>query len=137
MKENIKMRYPSYINEFKCVGGSCEDNCCGGWEMHIDKNTFEQYENIQDKKMNKYISKNIFIRENCKNVEIDYGQIKVKHNDKCPFLDKENQCSIQSKLGEEYLSDVCTTYPRIITKVYDYHEISLDVSDNEVIMKTL
>ena len=129
MKENIKMRYPSYLNEFKCLGGNCEDNCCGGWEIHIDKITFEQYENLQDKKMKKYINKNIFIRDKYKNVNLDYGQIKLNYNNKCPFLNRKNECSIQCKLGEDYLSDICTTYPRIINKVDDYyHEMSLDIS---------
>jgi len=126
--ENIKMRYLSYLDDFKCTGGSCEDNCCGGWDIHIDKSTFNQYENIQDKKMKKHIRKNIFIRNNSKNVNIDYAQIKLKYNNKCPFLDKKNQCCIQTKLGEEYLSDICTTYPRIINKVDDDFEVSLNIS---------
>lgn len=60
MKEIFKMKYPTYVNEFKCVGGKCEDNCCNSWGIHIDKITFKQYENVQDKKMNRYLNKNIF-----------------------------------------------------------------------------
>lgn len=128
MKGNIKIRYPVYYNEFKCIGGACEDNCCNGWEINIDKSTFKQYEKIQNEKMKKYIKENIFIKENCKNVEIDYAQIKLNNNDKCPFLGKDNNCIIQTKLGEEYLSDVCSSFPRIINKIDDYYEVSLDVS---------
>lgn len=128
MKKNIKIRYPSYFKEFKCIGGKCEDNCCGGWKINIDKNTFNQYKNIKDKKMNKFILKNIFTSDNSKNVKINYGHIKLKSDSKCPFLDKDKYCIIQCKLGEEYLSNVCTTFPRIINKLDDYYEISLDVS---------
>jgi|GEM_PF-296589 len=128
VEENIKIRYPSYFKEFKCIGGKCEDNCCSAWKIQIDKITFEQYENIRDKKINKRINKNIFIRDKCNNVNIDYGQIKLKHNKKCPFLDKDNYCFIQSKLGEEYLSNICTTFPRVINKIDDYYEMSMDVS---------
>ena len=27
---------PTYFNEFACIGGACEDNCCIGWEIGID-----------------------------------------------------------------------------------------------------
>ena len=128
MEEHIKMRYPTYVNEFKCVGGNCEDNCCNSWDIHIDKITFKQYENVQDKKFNKLLNKNIFIKDKCKNDNIDYGQIKLKNGKNCPFLSKDKYCIIQSKLGEEYLSNVCANYPRVINKVNDYYEMSLDVS---------
>ena len=29
-------RVPTYFNEFACIGGACEDNCCIGWEVDID-----------------------------------------------------------------------------------------------------
>lgn len=128
MKENIKMHYPSYVREFKCIGGNCEDNCCEDWEIYIDKKTFEKYENIQDEKMNRYVNENIFIREKCSNIKINYAQIKLKSDKKCPFLDKDKYCSLQSKLGEEYISNVCTNFPRVINKIDDYYEMSLDVS---------
>lgn len=126
--ENTKMIYPAYLKEFKCIGGICEDTCCRGWDIHIDKITFKQYENVQDTKFNKFLNKNIFIKDKCNNNNIDYGQIKLKHGKECPFLDKDKYCVIQSKLGEEYLSNVCATYPRVINKVNDYYEMSLDVS---------
>ena len=28
MKKIIKLLHPSYLDEFKCIGGECEDNCC-------------------------------------------------------------------------------------------------------------
>ena len=45
-----------------------------------------------------------------------------------PFLDEENYCIIYSKIGEEYLSNVCTSFPRITNKVDGYYEMSLDVA---------
>ena len=128
MEENFKMKYPAYVNEFKCVGGNCEDNCCNSWGIHIDKITFKQYENIQDKKFNKFLNKNIFVKDKCKNENIDYGQIKLKGGKNCPFLGRDKYCIIHSKLGEEYLSDVCASFPRNINKVNDSYEMSLDVS---------
>ena len=128
MNENIKMRYPSYIKDFRCVGGSCEDNCCGYWQIHIDKKTFEKYENIQDEEMKKFVNENIFVREKCNTLKNDYGQIRLGRDKVCPFLNNKNYCSLQVKLGEEYLSNVCTVFPRVINKIDDCYEMSLDVS---------
>jgi len=40
----------------------------------------------------------------------------------------KNYCIIYSKIGEEYLSNVCTSFPRITNKVDVCYEISLDVA---------
>lgn len=128
MEEKIKIRYPLYLKDFKCVGGSCKDNCCGHWHIYIDKKTFEKYENIQDGEMKKFVNENIFVREKCNTMKTDYGQIRLGHDKICPFLDKSNYCSLQAKLGEEYLSNVCAVFPRVINKINDFYEMSLDVS---------
>ena len=36
-------RVPTYFNEFACIGGACEDNCCIGWEVDIDDESLEVY----------------------------------------------------------------------------------------------
>ena len=45
----------------------------------------------------------------------------------CPFL-AEGLCSIQKKLGEEYLSIMCSAYPRVMNVVDDVLQRSLDLS---------
>ena len=45
----------------------------------------------------------------------------------CPFLD-EGLCGIQKKLGEEYLSIMCSAYPRVMNVVDDVLQRSLDLS---------
>lgn len=128
MGKKIKMRYPLYLKEFKCIGGICEDSCCIGWDVDIDKSTFKQYYKVQDKDMKKMFQKNVYNNNNYCYAEVDYGQVKLKDGKRCPFLDEENYCIIYSKLGEEYLSNVCTSFPRITNKIDGYYEMSLDVA---------
>jgi lysine-N-methylase len=45
----------------------------------------------------------------------------------CPFL-SEGWCAIQKKLGEEYLSIMCSQYPRVMNMVNDVLQRSLDLS---------
>lgn len=128
MGKNIKARYPSYIKEFKCIAGKCEDSCCVGWNIDIDKITFRQYYKVQDKEMKRMFQKNVHNNENYTSADVDYGKVKLTKGKRCPFLDEENYCVIYSKLGEEYLSNVCTSFPRIINKVDGCYEMSLDVA---------
>ncbi|MFT5872293.1 MAG: lysine-N-methylase [Clostridium sp.] len=124
----VKKRYPIYFKEFKCIAGKCKDSCCVGWDVDIDKITFRQYYKVQDKEMKRMFQKNVHNNDNYLNNDVDYGKVKLTKGKRCPFLDEENYCIIYSKLGEEYLSNVCTSFPRIINKVDGYYEMSLDVA---------
>lgn len=43
----MKQRVPFYYNEFGCITSKCKDNCCiGGWEIDIDDETYERYNNM-------------------------------------------------------------------------------------------
>lgn len=128
MEKSIKKRYLKYLKEFECIGGKCEDSCCIGWDIDIDKTTFRQYYKVQDKEMKKMFQKNVHNNEYCQSPDVDYGKVKLKGDKRCPFLDEDNYCIIYSKLGEEYLSNVCTSFPRILNKIDGYYEMSLDVS---------
>ncbi|MGV3073816.1 flagellin lysine-N-methylase [Clostridium baratii] len=128
MEKLIRKKYPKYLKEFKCIGGECEDSCCIGWDIDIDKITFRQYYKVKDQEMKKMFQKNVHNNEYCQAPDVDYGKVKLKKDKRCPFLDECNYCIIQSKLGEEYLSNVCTSFPRILNKIDGYYEMSLDVS---------
>jgi len=129
MVKNIKMRYPGYLKEFKCIGGTCKDSCCEGWDIDIDKITFRQYYKVQDKEMKRMFQKNVHNNDDYINADVDYGKVKLKRGTRrCPFLDEENYCIIYTKLGEQYLSNVCTSFPRITNKIDGWYEISLDVA---------
>lgn len=43
----------------------------------------------------------------------------------CPFLGEDNLCSLQKAHGEDYLSQVCASYPRIITRFGNFLEVAL------------
>lgn len=126
LKKNI-MLTPHYTQEFKCIGGECEDSCCIGWKIHIDKNTFKNYKKVSNtefkEKINKYIKRNRH-----SNNENSYAQIKLLKNGRCPFLDNKNLCEVFINLGEHNLSKVCTEYPRIYNSVDGNIEKSLTLS---------
>ena len=64
----------------------------------------------------------------CTNEDLDYGRIKLNKEKRCPFLNCNNYCKIQEKLGEDYLSSVCGQFPRVVNKVDNHYEMVLDLS---------
>ena len=128
MAKKVKKVYPSYFEEFKCIGGECSDSCCIGWNIDIDKITFRKYFKVQDQEMKKMFQKNVQNNERCSSEDVDYGIVKLKKDKRCPFLDEKNYCVIHSNLGEDYLSNVCTCFPRVTNKIDETYEMSLDVA---------
>ena len=59
MYNKLKVTYPNNFARFKCIGGECEDTCCQGWDIEIDKDTFDEYLKVQDQKMKAMLSDNI------------------------------------------------------------------------------
>lgn len=129
-KSCITLKHDKY-DEFKCIGNECRDNCCYGWIITIDKNTYKKYRNIKDKTLLKYVKSGLEINKNSKH-KYDYAIIKNDENDKCPFVKQDGLCSIYLSLGEDHLSYTCTIYPRMIKKVGDVREFSIDLSCPEV-----
>ncbi|MBU5427804.1 flagellin lysine-N-methylase [Tissierella pigra] len=107
---------PSYMKSFKCIGAECEDSCCVGWKVTLDKETYLKYKKIQDKDLRPIFNKMIG-RQRSQSDFSSYGRIKMMKDGRCPFLNENNLCKIHGKLGEEYLSDTCALYPRHVNKI--------------------
>lgn len=100
---------PEYLQQFECLGTSCSDTCCQGWNINIDKSTHEKYQRIKIDGVDdikKYLNKN----EQPSNLK--YSSIKMNNDGLCPFLGKDKLCKVQKKYGEGFLSDTCKRFPR-------------------------
>lgn len=116
--------YPDYYKTFSCIGGSCPDSCCIGWEVDIDEETFYYYRTVQGafgKRLNAHMT--------------DTGEDKyfpMTAENRCPFLNERNLCDIILNLGEESLCQVCTEYPRYYMSVGNYEQIDMSLSCMEL-----
>ena len=122
---------PTYMKSFKCIGSSCEDSCCIGWRVDLDKETYLKYKNTKNTELTPFFDKMVNRKHNQKSDE-SYGKIKMEFNGRCPFLDEEMLCTIQREYGEEYLSDTCALYPRILRKIDGKYERSATISCPEI-----
>jgi len=42
---------PTYAGLFRCIGPVCEDTCCGGWDIPVDKITYQKYRTFPAEKL--------------------------------------------------------------------------------------
>lgn len=120
--ERMIYKYPDYYKTFNCIGGKCDATCCAGWEIVIDEESIEKYDDVSGE-FGKRLRNSINYEE-----EVFFQDEKKK----CAFLNGENLCDIYSNIGEEYLCHTCTNYPRHMEEFEDLNEMSLSISCPEV-----
>lgn len=123
---------PQYVKKFNCIGQKCEDNCCHGWSVFVDKNMYNKYRNIKNSELRNKLNKNV-TRVRSNGTVQKYGKIKMDKNYKCTFLDNNGLCEIHKQIGGDYLSDVCCCYPRLSNSVDRSIEIYGDMTCPEMV----
>jgi len=92
---------------FRCIGADCEDTCCIGWIVNIDKVTYDAYQCCEDPELGPHLHELVTISA-ASTSDDNHARITLS-GPGCPFL-SEGLCAIQKKLGEQYLSTVCARY---------------------------
>lgn len=116
---------PQYASSFHCLGSECEDTCCHGWDIVVDKPAYEKYNSLPD--LQPHMDQNFVILSNPPSDSL-YARIKLTSACDCPFLSADHLCSIQQKHGEFYLANVCASYPRVTRKIDGLRETALLLS---------
>ncbi len=115
----MKIRVPKYFNEFKCIADKCKDTCCAGWEVVIDEEAYEAYQQVKGAFGDKLRSEIVNDGED---------NIFVLKNNNCPFLNGNKLCDIYSELGEDYLCYTCQQFPRYTEEFGNLREIGISLS---------
>ena len=100
----MKLYTPNYYKNFKCIAEKCKHNCCIGWEIDIDEDTYEYYQTIKGK-FSKRFKNDIVLNDGCAGFRLD-------GKGRCAFLNKNNLCDIILNLGEDALCQICSDHPR-------------------------
>lgn len=113
---------PDYYKEFHCMADKCEDTCCAGWQIVIDKKSLARYKKVQGsfkRKMNHSVNWHTSI----------FCQDKEK---RCAFLNEKNLCDLYINQGADSLCKTCRQYPRHTEEFEGVREITLSISCPEV-----
>ncbi len=103
----MKIYRPTYCAEFRCDGKACGSRCCRDWRIVLDGETREKYLRLPADD-----------REEIFRHVDDAAQVfKLQPSDACPFLDENFLCRLQLKHGEDFLTAVCQSFPRVTYKL--------------------
>lgn len=113
------MRYlkPQYYDEFKCTADQCPDTCCAGWQIMIDDDSLEKYEQMQGEFRERLLT----------GIDWREGSF-LQHCGRCSMLNEKNLCDLVTACGEEALCETCGRYPRHVEEYEGLREWSLSLS---------
>lgn len=113
---------PDYYKEFSCLADKCEDTCCAGWQIVVDKKSLKKYkEETGD-----------YRKKLKKAVDFRNETFRQDNNKRCAFLKDNNLCDMYLNLGPDSLCKTCRMYPRHVEEFENVREITLSVSCPEV-----
>lgn len=103
-------RQPRYYDDFRCIGGSCINICCFGWNIVWTKEEIEKVKNAEGilPELKELVEKSFVTNSKLDGKYV----ISLGEEKRCPFQTAERLCKIQKELGAEYLSFTCASYPR-------------------------
>ena len=115
----MKIYYPKYYEDFRCIAGNCPDSCCKEWSVDVDEKSAAFYRNLNGSLGDR-------LREVLQ--DTDDGTTMVIENGRCPMWRQDGLCRIQAELGHEALCDVCREFPRLRHDYGDFIEFGLELS---------
>lgn len=113
---------PDYYHEFCCTADQCEDTCCAGWQIVVDKQSLNKYKKVRGP----------FLKRILSGVDFRHQTFRHKGEKRCAFLNENNLCDMYVALGKKSLCKTCRLYPRHIEEFQNVREITLSLSCPEV-----
>ena len=119
----MKTVAPDYYTRFHCVADRCRHNCCIGWEIDIDEETYEKYRAVGGE----------FGARLREGIDLSSGQpcFRLGEGERCVFLNERGLCDIISTLGEGALCEICDAHPRYRNFFSDRTEVGLGLCCEE------
>ncbi len=115
----MKLRKPSYFDQFQCIAAACPDSCCKEWEVQVDDASAARYLSMEGNLGDRL--RGVLRRE-------DGGYLMTIEDGRCPMWRADGLCRIQAELGEEALCHTCREFPRLLHDYGDFQERTLELS---------
>ena len=119
----MKIVYPSFYKDFRCIAGECPDSCCQGWEVDADSDSLDYYKTLPDSLEIKQRIDRVLDKDEFGNTIFSLAEKK-----RCPFLNSENLCDMHIAIGGEHTPFTCRTFPRFIYDFGGTREIGVSFS---------
>ncbi len=124
---------PTYAERFRCIGSACEDTCCQGWTVPVDRAAYEKYQNLPAGPLRTLIDESVArapdVAEGAEDGKTAvFATIRMTGAGQCPLLTEDRLCRVHAELGEGMLSHACAVYPRIVHSIGGVEEKALTLS---------
>ena len=119
----MKQYIPAYYKNFQCIAQKCKDNCCIGWDIMIDEQSYNRYQKVTTP------------FKKCLDQGIHHGKepmFCMDEQGRGAFLNQNNLCDIYIELGEDALCEICTQHPRFHNEYGHIRQSGLGLACEEV-----
>lgn len=124
----------NYAMRFACIGGQCEDTCCAGWTVPVDKPAMAGFSQLPAGPLKSEIQAAI---ERSEPPSPHFAVIRMNAEHRCPLQTSSGLCKVHAELGERALPEICRQYPRYLQMMNGRQEIALALSCPEAVRLVL
>jgi lysine-N-methylase len=114
-----------WLSDFECLGDKCEDTCCKGWGMQVDKGTIARYEKEAPE-----------LLEAVTSGEAEHIMKRDPETDYCIKFDA-GWCGVHAAKGTDFLGDACHFFPRVTRQLGDITLQTASLSCPEITRRAL
>lgn len=115
---------------FACIGGQCEDTCCSGWTVPIDRPALEGFARLPEGDLRQAVEAAIELRQP---PSPHLVVIRMNEERRCPLQQPSGLCRVHAELGSEALPETCREYPRYRQTLNGKVETALALSCPEAV----
>ena len=115
----MRLCYPAYFTEFRCVAAACPDSCCKEWDVAVDPEAAARYQAMPGA-LGEALRQHMYWED---------GDCYFRNiNGRCPMWRQDGLCRIQAELGHDALCMTCRDFPRLTHDFGDFVERGLELS---------
>ncbi len=125
------MLVPAYLTRFSCLGPACPDNCCHGWRVDVEYDSYRRLQQLPDPELKPLLA--VALKRGLgKRGSHNFGRLEMLADGRCQLLQQDGLCSLHARCGETVLPNICATYPRSTLKVAGHYVQTASPSCPEV-----
>ncbi len=111
----MKCIQPNYIKNFYCDGKKCGARCCRDWRIVVDEDAYDKFSELETSAREEIFEHTEWVEDEREGVDILV--LKLREDGVCSLLGEDCLCSLQKKHGEEFLTAICQSFPRVTYKL--------------------
>ncbi|MBF0589537.1 MAG: flagellin lysine-N-methylase [Magnetococcales bacterium] len=112
-----------YMRHFQCIAGDCEDTCCQGWSVIVDRKSHDALQEALAgtpellSRFDEPPVERLKVKDRRIHPEVHYAAFRMREDGLCVFFDEDRLCTLVRRFGDKLLGHDCATFPRRLHQV--------------------